>query len=36
MSIHQTGEIIQVTTSSEIKTKMTKKAPPLKMIAQKK
>ena len=36
MSTHQTGKIIQVTTSSKIKTKMTKKTLPLKMTAQKK
>ena len=36
MSTHQTGKMIQVTTSSKIKTKTTKKTPPLKMTAQKK
>ena len=36
MSTHQTGKMIQVTTSPKIKTKMTKRMPPLKMTAQKK
>ena len=36
MITHQTGGMIQVATSSKIKTKMTKKTPPLKMTAQKK
>ena len=35
MSTHQTRKIIEVTTSSKINTKMTKKMPPLKMTAQK-
>ena len=35
MSTHKTGKMIQVTTSSKIKTKMTKKTPPLKMRVQK-
>ena len=34
MGTHQTGRMIQVTASSKIKTKMTKKTPPLKMTAQ--
>ena len=36
MSTYQTGIMFQVTTSSKIKTKITKKTPPLKMTAQKK
>ena len=36
MSTRNTGRLIQVTTSSKIKTKMTKNTPPLKMMAQKK
>ena len=32
---HQTGRMIQVTTSSKIKTEITKKIPPLKVTAQK-
>ena len=36
MSTYKTGEMIQVTTSSKIETKMTKETPPLKMTAQKK
>ena len=35
MSTHQRGKMIQVTTSSKIKTKITKKTPPFKMMAQK-
>ena len=35
MSTHQTGKMIQITTSSKINTKMTKKTPPLKMTARK-
>ena len=35
MSTHQKGIMIQVRTSSKIKTKMTKETPPLKMMAQK-
>ena len=35
MITHQKGSTIQVTTSSKIKTKITKKTPPLKMMAQK-
>ena len=33
MRTHQTGKMIQVTTSSEINTRITKKMPPLKMTA---
>ena len=36
MITHQTVRMTQVTTSSKINTKMTKKTPPLKMMAQKK
>ena len=36
ISTHNTGETTQVTTSFKIKTKLTKKAPPLKMTAHKK
>ena len=35
MITHQRGRTIQVTKSSKIKTKITKKTPPLKMTAQK-
>ena len=35
MRNHQTGIMIQGTTSSKIKTKMAKKMPPLKITAQK-
>ena len=35
MITHQKGRTTQVTTSSKIKTKITKKTPPLKMTAQK-
>ena len=35
MRTHQTGKMIQVTTSSKIKAKITKKVPPLKMTSQK-
>ena len=36
ISTHQTGIMIQVTTSSKIKSKKNKKTPPLKMTVQKK